>query len=44
MYWQKRFDQKNPNQEIETEMLHIRQKHKNYGCLRITNEPRVPRE
>ncbi|WP_430608171.1 IS3 family transposase [Enterococcus sp. AZ170] len=40
MYWQKRFDRKNPNQEIETEMLHIRQKHKDYGCLRMTNELR----
>lgn len=40
MYWQKRFDRKNPDQEIEAEMLKIRNKHENYGCLRMTNELR----
>ncbi|OTO20160.1 transposase [Enterococcus sp. 3H8_DIV0648] len=38
MYWQKRFDRENPDQEIEEEMLKIREKHTNYGCLRMTNE------
>ncbi len=40
MYWQKRLDRKNPDQEIEAEMLKIREKHKDYGCLRMTNELR----
>jgi transposase InsO family protein len=38
MYWQKRFDKLNPDQVIEDEMLEIRKKHKDYGCLRMTNE------
>ncbi|WP_316245003.1 IS3 family transposase, partial [Enterococcus raffinosus] len=38
MYWQKRFDRDNPDQGIEAEMLRIRKEHKNYGCLRMTNE------
>ena len=38
MYWQKQFDRENPDQEIEEEMLKIREKHKNYGYLRMTNE------
>ncbi len=38
MYWQKRFDRVNPDQKIEEAMQEIRNKHKNYGCLRITNE------
>ena len=33
MYWQKRFDRENPDQEIEAEMLRIRKEHKDYGCL-----------
>ncbi|HAQ0486127.1 TPA: IS3 family transposase, partial [Enterococcus faecium] len=33
-------DRKNPDQEIEAEMLKIREKHKDYGCLRMTNELR----
>ncbi|WP_445971933.1 IS3 family transposase [Enterococcus faecium] len=40
MYWQKRLDRKNPGQEIEAEMLKVREKHKDYGCLRMTNELR----
>ena len=40
MYWQKRFDRENPDQKIEEEMLKIREKHTNYGCLRITKELR----
>lgn len=38
MYWQKRFDRRNPDQAIETEMLEIRKIHKSYGCLRMTKE------
>lgn len=33
MYWQKRFDRPNPDQEIEEKMLEIRKDHKDYGCL-----------
>lgn len=40
MYWQKRFNRKNPTQKIEEEMLKIREKHKDYGCLRMTEELR----
>ena len=40
MYWQKWFDRKKPDQEIEEEMLKIREKHKDYGCLRMTRELR----
>ncbi|MEO1768506.1 transposase [Enterococcus sp. 665A] len=40
MYWQKHFDRENPDQEIEDEMLKIREKHKHYGCLRMTKELR----
>ncbi|STD22567.1 transposase [Enterococcus mundtii] len=35
MYWQKRFDRPNPDQEIEEKMLEIRKEHKDYGCLRL---------
>ncbi len=38
MYWQKRFDRQNPDQEIEEEILKIRSQHKDYGCLRLTKE------
>lgn len=38
MYWQKRFNRQNPDREIENEMLQIRKKHKDYGCLRMTRE------
>lgn len=38
MYWQKRFERLNPTQSIEEEMLKIRKKHKDYGCLRMTKE------
>ena len=38
MYWQKRFNRVNPDQEIENEMLEIRKEHKDYGCLRLTRE------
>jgi putative transposase len=40
MYRQKRFNRKNVDQTIEDEMLKIRQQHKDYGYLRITQELR----
>ncbi len=40
MYWQKRFDRKNSNQELEEAILEIRSKHKNYGYRRIYGELR----
>ena len=38
MYWQKRFDRPNPDQEIEEKMIEIRKEHKDYGCLRLKKE------
>ena len=38
MYWQKRFDRKNPDQEIEEKILEIRKEHKDYGYRRILGE------
>lgn len=38
MYWQKRFDRPNPDQEIEEKMLEIRKDHKDYGCLWLKKE------
>lgn len=38
MYWQKRFDRPNPDQEIEDKMKEIRKDHKDYGCLRLKKE------
>nr|WP_240626718.1 IS3 family transposase [Vagococcus vulneris] len=38
MYWQKRFNRSNPDQEIEDKILEIRKEHKDYGCLRMTRE------
>ncbi len=35
MYWQKRFDRENPDAEIETAMLEIRAKHKDFGYRRM---------
>ncbi|RGI50713.1 IS3 family transposase [Roseburia sp. OM03-7AC] len=40
MYWQKRFDRKNPDQEIEEKILEIRKEHKDYGYRRILGELR----
>ena len=40
MYWQKRFDRANPNQEIEKKILEIREEHKDYGYRRIHGELR----
>lgn len=38
MYWQKRFDRPNPDQEIEEKMIEIRKEHKDYSCLRLKKE------
>lgn len=35
MYWQKRFDRKNPNQELEEKIIEIRKEHKDFGYRRI---------
>ena len=35
MYWQKRFDRKNSNQELEDKILELRKNHKNFGYRRI---------
>ena len=35
MYWQKRFDRVNPNQELEEKIIAIRKEHKDYGYRRI---------
>ncbi len=40
MYWQKRFDRKNPDLELESEILKIRSKHPNYGYRSIHQELR----
>jgi putative transposase len=40
MYWQKRFALKNPNEELETIILTIRNTHKNFGYRRIYGELR----
>ncbi len=40
MYWQKRFDRQNSNQEIEEKILKIREEHKDYGYCRILEELR----
>ena len=33
MYWQKRLDRQNPDQEIEEKILKIREEHKDYGYM-----------
>ena len=38
MYWQKRFDQTNPDQELEEKILQIRESHKDFGYRRIHGE------
>lgn len=38
MYWQKRFDQINPNKEIEDTIIEIRKENQNWGYRRITAE------
>ena len=38
MYWQKRFDRKDPNQDLEKEIQSIRQENKDYGYRRVYGE------
>lgn len=40
MYWQKRFDRENPNQELEEKIVEIRKEHKDFGYRRIYGELR----
>ena len=40
MYWQKRFDRKNPNEELEQKILEIRKENKDFGYRRIYGELR----
>lgn len=40
MYWQKRFDRKNQNQEFEQDILEIRKNNKDFGYRRIYGELR----
>ena len=40
MYWQKRFDRKNPNKNIEDKILDIRENHKDFGYRRILGKLR----
>jgi len=38
MYWQKRFDRVNPDEELETAIIEICSKHKHYGYRRVKPE------
>ena len=38
MYWQKRFDRENPDQDVENKIQEIRSQHKDYGYRRMTGE------
>ena len=38
MYWQKRFERENPNQEVEQKILELRKEHKDFGYRRIHGE------
>ena len=40
MYWQKRFDKKNPDQELEEKILEIRNHNKDFGYRRIYGQLR----
>ncbi len=40
MYWQKRFDRVNPNQELEDKIIEIRKEHKDFGYRRVCGELR----
>ena len=40
MYWQKRFDKKDPDKEIEEKIFEIREVHKDYGYRRMLGELR----
>lgn len=38
MYWQKRFDKENPDQELEEKIIEIRKNHRNFVYRRIYGE------
>lgn len=40
MYWQKRFDRENPDQELEEKVLEINERNKDYGYRRMYGELR----
>ena len=40
MYWQKRFDRGNPDEELEEKILEIRENNKDYGYRRMLGELR----
>ena len=40
MYWQKRFDRKNPDTELLEKLKEIREEHKDYGYRRLWGELR----
>ena len=40
MYWQKRFNRENPDQDLEEKIQKIQEKNKNYGYRRIFGELR----
>ena len=40
MYWQKRFDRENPNEDFEQRILEIRKENKDFGYRRIYGELR----
>ncbi|KAB1437819.1 IS3 family transposase [Candidatus Galacturonibacter soehngenii] len=40
MYWQKRFDRENPNEDLEQRILEIRKENKDFGYRRIYGELR----
>lgn len=40
MYWQKRFDRENPNEDFEQRILEIRRENKDFGYRRIYGELR----
>lgn len=40
MYWQKRFDRENSNQELEEKILEVRNEHKDFGYRRMYGELR----
>jgi len=40
MYWQKRFDRENPNEDLEQRIFEIRKENKDFGYCRIYGELR----
>lgn len=40
MYWQKRFDRRNPNKELEEKIMELRSIHKDFGYRRMLGELR----